>query len=111
MNESPTENGRPERHADQLRGSIDRGHTRDKVDHPDPAAAPLGTDDEAAGAAPSPARVRQAAETEIAVDAARGGSEPAAGDAKPAAPMGMWASLAILAAAVVLAAVILTLLR
>jgi hypothetical protein len=37
---------------DQLRHEIDRGMTGDKVDYPDPAAAPLGTDDEAAGAAP-----------------------------------------------------------
>jgi hypothetical protein len=34
---------------DQLRHSIDSGKTGDKVDFPDPAAAPLGTDDEAAG--------------------------------------------------------------
>lgn len=33
----------------QLRRDIDTGKGRDKVDHPDPAAAPLGTDDEAAG--------------------------------------------------------------
>jgi hypothetical protein len=35
--------------ADELRSKIDRGGTGDKVDYPDPAAAPLGTDDEAAG--------------------------------------------------------------
>ncbi len=34
---------------DQLRHEIDRGRTGDKVDVPDPAAAPLGTDEEAAG--------------------------------------------------------------
>lgn len=33
-----------------LRGDIDSGRTGDKISHPDPAAAPLGTDDEAAGA-------------------------------------------------------------
>ena len=38
---------------DQLRQDIDRGRNGDKVDYPDPAAAPLGTDAEAAGAAPS----------------------------------------------------------
>lgn len=37
----------------QLRKQIDGGETRDKVDHPDPAASPLGTDDEAAGTPPS----------------------------------------------------------
>jgi hypothetical protein len=34
---------------DQLRSDIDHGRTGDKVDFPDPAAAPLGTDEEAAG--------------------------------------------------------------
>jgi len=34
----------------QLQSDIDHGATRDKVAHPDPAAAPLGTDSEAAGA-------------------------------------------------------------
>jgi hypothetical protein len=33
-----------------LRGDIDSGQTGDKISHPDPAAAPLGTDDEAGGA-------------------------------------------------------------
>ena len=35
---------------EKLRQDIDKGHTGDKVRMPDPAAAPLGTDDEAAGA-------------------------------------------------------------
>jgi hypothetical protein len=35
--------------ADALRQRIDHGETRDKVDFPDPAAAPLGTDAEAGG--------------------------------------------------------------
>lgn len=34
---------------DQLRKDIDRGKGGDKVPYPDPAAAPLGTDEEAAG--------------------------------------------------------------
>jgi hypothetical protein len=34
---------------DQLRHDIDRGRTGDKVSWPDPASAPLGTDEEAAG--------------------------------------------------------------
>jgi len=33
----------------QLRSAIDKGLTGDKVAAPDPAAAPLGTDEEAAG--------------------------------------------------------------
>jgi len=35
---------------ERLRADIDRGRTGDKVDWPDPAAAPLGTDAEAGGA-------------------------------------------------------------
>lgn len=36
---------------EQLRQDIDSGKTGDKVAYPDPAAAPLGSDDEAAGLA------------------------------------------------------------
>jgi hypothetical protein len=35
--------------SEQLRADIDSGRTHDKVAHPDPAVAPLGTDEEAAG--------------------------------------------------------------
>lgn len=38
--------------AQRLRNRIDRGLTGDKVPATDPAAAPLGTDDEAAGTSP-----------------------------------------------------------
>lgn len=34
----------------QARKRTDRGKTHDKVDFPDPAVAPLGTDEEAGGA-------------------------------------------------------------
>ncbi|WP_075223036.1 hypothetical protein [Acuticoccus yangtzensis] len=44
----------------QLRKEIDSGHTGDKVDHPDPAASPLGTDDEAAGDPPATKEVDEA---------------------------------------------------
>ena len=44
---------------DALRDSIDRGETGDKVPASDPAAAPLGTDDEAAGAPPDPKLVAE----------------------------------------------------
>ncbi|MGQ9367787.1 hypothetical protein [Azospirillum sp. ST 5-10] len=40
--------------AQRLRAAIDRGETGDKVPNEDPAAAPLGTDDEAAGTRPPP---------------------------------------------------------
>jgi hypothetical protein len=51
----------------QLRQDIDSGATGDKVPVLDPAAAPLGTDAEAAGAPPSPemvAALRQAERAE-----------------------------------------------
>lgn len=40
---------------DRHRVDIDRGRTGDKVAFPDPAAAPLGTDEEAAGNTAAPA--------------------------------------------------------
>jgi hypothetical protein len=45
---------------EQLRNDIDRGRTGDKVDFPDPATAPLGTDEEAAGTPVPPHVVAQA---------------------------------------------------
>jgi hypothetical protein len=48
---------------EQLRHDIDQGRTGDKVRFPDPAAAPLGTDEEAAGTPIDPqviARTREA---------------------------------------------------
>lgn len=50
--------------AAQLREHIDRGGTGDKVAFSDPAAAPLGTDAEAGGAAPTRAEVDMAARAE-----------------------------------------------
>ncbi|WP_281801457.1 hypothetical protein [Methylocystis echinoides] len=38
---------------DMVRIQIDRGLDGDKIDHPDPATAPLGTDADAAGATPT----------------------------------------------------------
>jgi hypothetical protein len=48
-----------------LRKNIDRGRAGSKVDHPDPATATLGTDDEAAGMAPSAAAVQAAHRQEV----------------------------------------------
>lgn len=45
---------------DRLRKDIDKGKTGEKVDWPDPAAAPLGTDAEAAGHPPAKGAVRRA---------------------------------------------------
>jgi hypothetical protein len=50
---------------EQLRIAIDQGRTGDKVDVTDPAAAPLGTDDEAGGTPNTAAQVRAAAAHEI----------------------------------------------
>jgi hypothetical protein len=49
----------------ELRIDIDSGRTGDKIDSPDPAAVPLGTDDEAAGTPPSPERVKLALRQEL----------------------------------------------
>jgi hypothetical protein len=50
---------------EQLRIAIDQGTAGDKVDVADPAAAPLGTDDEAGGTPNSTAQVRAAAAHEV----------------------------------------------
>lgn len=47
---------------DRLRADIDSGKTRDKVRYSDPAAAPLGSDDEASGNPPSPRERHQEAQ-------------------------------------------------
>jgi hypothetical protein len=44
----------------QLRNDIDAGRTGDKVDWPDPATVPLGTDEEAAGTPPDASAVEMA---------------------------------------------------
>jgi hypothetical protein len=49
----------------RLKHDINRGRAGDKVDVFDPAAAPLGTDDEAAGTPPSREAIAQAHEQEI----------------------------------------------
>lgn len=48
-----------------LRDAIDRGRTGSKVPARDPAAAPLGTDDEAAGTPPSTEDVKSALRHEV----------------------------------------------
>lgn len=50
--------------AARLRADLDAGEGRDKIAYPDPAAAPLGTDDEAAGTPASPAQLRMAQQQE-----------------------------------------------
>jgi hypothetical protein len=56
---------------DQLRKEIDRGQSGDKAPGVDPAAAPLGTDDEAAGHPPTEEERAMAAEAQRAEDPKR----------------------------------------
>lgn len=74
--------------AAELRADIDRGLTGDKVPVEDPAAAPLGTDDEAAGTPPTPEIVGQAREQErqIGEQARRGSSSIGEAEAGGAIP-------------------------
>nr|WP_111298262.1 hypothetical protein [Paracoccus saliphilus] len=51
--------------AETLRQGIDHGQAADKVDYPDPAAAPLGTDAEAGGNPVTPREAKLAHEQEI----------------------------------------------
>ena len=50
---------------DKLRHDIDSGRTGDKVPFPDPSAAPLGTDDEAAGTPPTQDAIQRARSHEV----------------------------------------------
>lgn len=71
--------------AARLRDHIDHGGGKDKVSHPDPAAAPLGTDDEAAGTGPTRRQVRMAEAHEVrspAEDRERAGGSVTSGHGK-----------------------------
>lgn len=57
---------------ERLRHAIDTGKTRDKTSIPDPAAAPLGTDEEAGGTPSTPEQVAAAAQHEMAQRVLRG---------------------------------------
>ncbi len=54
---------------DQLRHDIDTGRTSDKVNASDPAVAPLGTDDEAAGTSLDPRVIAALREDELQLGA------------------------------------------
>jgi hypothetical protein len=66
---------------DRLRAEIDSGRTGDKVAASDPAAAPLGADDEAAGKPPSRRSVERAGQMEIKVPHASEGRQRGLGSA------------------------------
>ncbi|MGQ4272932.1 hypothetical protein [Terrihabitans sp. B22-R8] len=52
-------------HPEQLRADIDKGRTGDKIAGSDPAASPLGTDEEAAGTPPPSDAVSDSRANEI----------------------------------------------
>jgi hypothetical protein len=68
MTDTPARSGAT---TEQLKHAIDSGETADKVPGFDPAAAPLGTDDEAAGTPNSPAVVAEALDYERRPELAR----------------------------------------
>ena len=54
----------PSAEPDRLRARLDRGEGSDKINFPDPAAAPLGTDDEAGGHPVTPEQAEMALRAE-----------------------------------------------
>jgi hypothetical protein len=74
--------------ADQLRAEIDAGRTGDKVPAFDPAAAPLGTDEEAAGTPIPQAAINQAHAQETSATARMPSGQGAQPDkTEPSAPL------------------------
>jgi hypothetical protein len=80
---------------DRLRHDIDRGRGGDKVDNVDPAAAPLGTDDEAAGNSPTSAEIKLAHKHEVGrkVSSERGGRDSDHGVAIWVAVVMVWSGV------------------
>ena len=74
--------GEPRGNPSLLKKDIDQGLTGDKVSFPDPAASPLGTDDEAAGTPNSPQQVAMARSIERAQGAQAGQRAPDFGNDK-----------------------------
>ena len=88
---------RPASGPENLRKAVDRGQTSARGLHPDPAAAPLGTDEEAAGT-PTP---RDAAERAFAQEVRRAPQPPSEAPEKGGLPLSVWlivgAALAVVA--------------
>ena len=74
--------GEPRGNPSLLKKDIDRGMTGDKVSYPDPAASPLGTDDEAAGTPNTPEQVAMARSIERTQGAQAGQRAPDFGNDK-----------------------------
>jgi hypothetical protein len=80
---------------DQLRADIDSGRTGSKISKGDPAASPLGTDDEAAGTPAGPEAVAMARAAEV-----KTAPKPAPEEAPSGPLMRYWPFLVIGAVAV-----------
>jgi hypothetical protein len=91
---------------EQLRQDIDRGRTGDKIKVSDPAAAPLGTDEEAAGTPTPGEAVQQARDYEQAIGRQVHGTGEAAGG--PSAAVWIYILIILLLAGLVAAALWLT---
>ena len=96
MARPPVSNDAQQPNVAHLKDAIDRGGTAGKVDFPDPAASPLGTDAEAGGAPPAGAEVTQALRHE-ASPARQAAREPK----RPALPAAITAAAAVAIAAVI----------
>lgn len=81
----------------RLRHDIDSGKTGDKVDFPDPAAAPLGTDAEAGG---------QPAASALPLQPAKAAPPPRSGMRRDQLGVAVYACVAAAAAAGIVGAVI-----
>lgn len=91
---------------DRLRHEIDQGQASDKVAGIDPAAAPLGTDAEAAGVPPSDAEIRMARDAEIRQPPQHGAANPMVPDASARSrPQTLYWIVAVAAVVVALAAI------
>jgi hypothetical protein len=97
----------------QLRNDIDSGRTGDKIAGFDPAAAPLGSDEEAAGTPPAPGLIAQTRAEEGAPHSARANAaEPDLapdGEMKRTGPAWIGALGGAIAAVVVVALLVLLL--
>lgn len=91
---TPRQEARPAQAAPtaaQIRDAIDTGRTGEKVAFPDHAAAPLGSDEEAAGHPPSPDELHMTAEAEIR----NVKPEPDLADNPRGGPSNLWLGAAI----------------
>ena len=96
--EAPPASDRPT--TAQLKAEIDAGATGDKIAAHDPGLSPLGTDDEAAGRPPEPARIA-AARTRETDPARRAAARRKTGHGRNAWVMPVYAGFVLLAAVLI----------